>query len=210
MAFEVFISYSHKDSPFTKLKMLPTDAKAVTRWPTLDDAFEDIVQGIRAAIENLTRKGQSNNPLPTRKNIPYERNLLFTGREDVRKRLHTTLRAGKTTALTQPQSNSGLGGIGKTQAAVEFAYRYQDDYEYIQWVKAESTESLISDFVTIAYLLDLPEQQEQEQSRVVEAVKRWFQEHTDWLLIFDNADDLTLLRNFMPSVGKGHILLTTR
>jgi tetratricopeptide (TPR) repeat protein len=112
--------------------------------------------------------------------------------------------------LTQPQAISGLGGIGKTQTAVEFAYRYQDDYEFIQWVKAESTESMISDFATMAYLLDLPEQQEQEQSRVVDAVKRWFQEHTGWLLIFDNADDLTILWDFLPTGGKGHILLTTR
>jgi hypothetical protein len=114
-------------APFTKLKMLPTDAKAVTRWPTLDDAFEDVVQGIRAAIDDLTSKGQSVNPPPTRRNIPYERNPLFTGREEVLKRLHTALKAGKTTALTQPQAISGLGGIGKTQTAVEFAYRYQDD-----------------------------------------------------------------------------------
>ncbi len=197
-------------APFAKLKILPTDAKAVTRWPMLDDAFEDVVQGIRAAIEDMIRKGRSSTPLPTKQNIPYQRNPLFTGREDVLKRLHTALKEGKTTALTQPQAVSGLGGIGKTQAAVEYAYRYQDDYEFIQWVKAESTESLISDFVTIAYLLDLPEQQEQERSRIVEAVKRWFKERTGWLLIFDNADDLTLIRDFLPSGGKGHILLTTR
>jgi hypothetical protein len=91
---------------------------------------------------------------------------------------------------------------------VEYAYRYQDDYEFIQWVKADSRESIISDFVTMAYLLDLPEQQ--EQARVVEAVKRWFQEYTDWLLIFDTADDLPMVREFLPYGGKGHILLTTR
>src|SRR2546429_4321756 len=100
--------------------------------------------------------------------------------------------------------------MGKTKPAVEYAYRYQDDYEFIYWIKAESRELIISDFVTMAYLLDLPEQQEQEQSRVVAAVKRWFQEHTGWLLIFDNADDLPILREFLPSGGKGHILLTTR
>jgi tetratricopeptide (TPR) repeat protein len=135
---------------------------------------------------------------------------LFTGREEVLKRLHTALRAGKTTALTQPQAISGLGGIGKTQTAVEFAYRYQDDYNFILWIKAESRESIISDFVTMAHLLNLPEQQEQDQSRVVVAVKRWFQEHTDWLVIFDNANDLTILRDFLPLGGKGHILLTTQ
>ncbi len=195
-------------APFSKLKMLPTDAKAVTRWPTLDDAFVDVLKGIRAAIDDLASKGQSSKPSPTKRNIPYERNPLFTGREEILERLHTALRAGKTTALTQ--AISGMGGIGKTQTAVEYAYRYQDDYEFIQWVKAESRESIISDFVTMAYLLDLPEQQEQEQTRVVAAVKRWFQEHTGWLLIFDNADDLTILRDFQPTGVKGHILLTTR
>jgi hypothetical protein len=169
-----------KGAPFAILKMLPTDAKAVTRWPTLDDAFEDVVQGIRAAIDELISKGQSSKPQPTKRNIPFERNNLFTGREEVLEHLHTALSVGKTTALTQ--AISGLGGIGKTQTAIEYAYRYQDDYEFIYWIKAESRESIISDFVTMSYLLNLPEQHEQDQSRVVAAVKRWFQDNTSWLL----------------------------
>jgi hypothetical protein len=143
-------------------------------------------------------------------NVPYQRNSLFTGREDVLKRLYEALRAGKTTALAQPQAISGLGGIGKTQTAVEYAYRYRDDYNAILWVKAETDGSIISDFVSIANLLDLPEKQEQEQHRIVEAVKRWFEAHAGWLLIFDNADDLPMVRDFLPSGDKGHILLTTR
>jgi len=195
-------------TPFSKLKMLPTDANAITLWPTPDEGFVDVVNGIRIAIDDLISKGQSSNPPPAKRNIPFDRNPLFTGREGVLELLHATLNAGKTTALTQ--AISGMGGIGKTQTAVEYAYRYQDDYECIYWIKAESRESIISDFVTTAYLLDLPEQQEQEQSRVVAAVKRWFQENTGWLLIFDNADDLTIIRDFLPQGGKGHILLTTR
>ena len=56
-------------------------------------------------------------------NIPYERNPLFTGLEDVLKKLSESLRTGKTAALAQPQAISGMGGIGKTQTAVEYAYR---------------------------------------------------------------------------------------
>src|SRR5207245_443512 len=137
-------------------------------------------------------------------NIPFARNPLFTGRENVLKRLYDTLRASKTAAV------SGLGGIGKTQTAVEYAYRNRDDYKAIVWVKAESRESLNSDFVSIAHLLDLPEKQEQEQRLIVEAVKRWFKDHSGWLLICDNADDLKMVRDFLPTGGKGHILLTTR
>src|SRR5438874_2619019 len=89
------------------------------------------------------------------KTIPYTRNPLFTGREDVLKHLYTTLRAGKTTALTQ--AISGLGGIGKTETAIEYAHRYQDDYDTIMWVKADSRETTMADFVTMAHRLNLPE-----------------------------------------------------
>src|SRR2546429_3162891 len=155
-------------APFDKLKMLPTDAKAVTRWRRRDDAFADIVQGIRASINDLTNTGKTANPSIIARtsspgktqveqiwNIPYQRNSLFTGREDVLKKLSEALKAGKTAALAQPQAISGLGGIGKTQTAVEYSYRYRNDYKAILWVKAEKG-SINSDFVTIASLLDLP------------------------------------------------------
>jgi hypothetical protein len=51
-----------KGAPFAKLQALPTRGKPVARWPTHDDAFEDIVQGIRRAIDDLTRKGKTSNP----------------------------------------------------------------------------------------------------------------------------------------------------
>jgi len=51
-----------KGAPFAKLKILPTDGKAVIRWPSHDDAFEEIVQGIREAIDDLTMKGTLPNP----------------------------------------------------------------------------------------------------------------------------------------------------
>ena len=78
------------------------------------------------------------------------------------------------------------------------------------WAKAETRETLISDFVAIAQLLDLPQKDAQEQSVIVTAVKRWLENNPNWLLILDNADDLTIAREFLSSSGKGHVLLTTR
>ena len=66
--------------------------------------------------------------------IPYGRNPFFTGREALLVLLQRRLSAGRTAALTQAQALSGLGGIGKTQAAIEYAFRYSDDYTHVLWM----------------------------------------------------------------------------
>jgi len=143
--------------------------------------------------------------------VPYQRNPFFTGREEVLKNLYDALRVGKTVAVVQPRALTGLGGIGKTQTAVEYAYRYYSDYpEAILWARADSREGLVTDFVAMAHALNLPEKEKQDQNLVIDAVKRWLKEHANWLLILDNVEDLVMIKNVLPSAYRGHILLTTR
>jgi Tfp pilus assembly protein PilF len=137
-------------------------------------------------------------------NVLYTQNPFFTGREDVLGKLHEALNTKGTAAL------SGMPGVGKTQTAVEYAHRHRSEYRLILWARADTRETLISDFVNIAGTLQLPEVRAQEQHLAVGAVKRWFDANPDWLLVLDNADDLTLAREFMPAAPKGHIILTTR
>ena len=143
-------------------------------------------------------------------NIPYQRNEFFTGREDVLTHLHHELQARNTAALTQPQGISGLGGIGKTQTAVEYAYRYREEYQAIFWVRADSSSALMIDFVSIADQLQLPERTLSDQRLIVEAVQRWLLINPGWLLIFDNVEQMTTVDMFLPKSGRGHVLLTTR
>ena len=144
-------------------------------------------------------------------NVPYRRNGFFTGREEELGQLRAAFSTSThATASSQPQAISGLGGIGKTQLAVEYAYRYREDYSAILWAGAESADLLASDFSRIAALLELPEGRAQEQRTMVNAVLRWFDTHQGWLLILDNANDLEIARPFIPSSGNGHVLLTTR
>src|SRR6266849_4648526 len=143
-------------------------------------------------------------------NVPLRRNPFFTGREPIFTQIHKLLHAGKTAALSQPPAISGLGGIGKTQTAVEYAYRYRDAYQFVLWVQANTSETLLSNFVALAGLLKLPEQDAQEQQIVVQALKQWLETHSGWLLIFDNADDLALVQDYLPAGNTSHILLTTR
>ncbi len=143
-------------------------------------------------------------------NIPYRRNPFFTGREEELKGLHDALHADSAAYLTQAQGISGLGGIGKTQTAIEYAYRYRAEYQAVLWASAASSVVLTAAFVRIAALLQLPEQNEPDQQRVVEAVMRWLRTNAQWLLILDNVEDLAIVEPFLPMAGRGHVLLTTR
>jgi tetratricopeptide (TPR) repeat protein len=214
-----------KQAPFGKLQVLPRDGKPMTRWPDLDEAFLDITQGIRNIVKELTVRPVASKSLSTSNiladlstepaspsvwNVPYRRDKLFTGREDVLKYLYETFTRGKAGTFKLPLALTGLEGIGKTQIAVEYAYRHNRNYQAVLWARADSHTKLISDFLAIASLLNLPEKDTQDQSFTVTAVKRWLEMNADWLLVLDNADDQAITFDFLPSEGKGHILLTTR
>jgi tetratricopeptide (TPR) repeat protein len=143
-------------------------------------------------------------------NVPFGRNPFFTGRGALLEQLHEQLSRNHSAALNQSYALSGLGGIGKTQTAIEYAYRYGDEYSAVFWVRADSRETLVADFVAIARLLGLPGQDAQDQMQIVAATKRWLEQQAGWLLILDNADELSLVTDFLPTKGKGHVLLTTR
>jgi len=202
-----------QSAPFHTLQVLPTNEKPVTSWSNLDAAFADIATGIRQAIKERSLASTTDSPHTAALiwNIPFPRNLFFTGRDDLLTALERALQADQTTALSQPQAMSGLGGVGKTQVAVEYAYRRAQDYEAVLWISAASRETLLSGFASLTSLLQLPERYESDQQKCVGAVQRWLQRRSRWLLILDNADDLSLLPDFFPSGQlKGHILLTTR
>ena len=142
--------------------------------------------------------------------VPYPRNLFFLEREEVLTRLQRQFLATQAMDLSQPQAISGLGGIGKTQVVLEYAYRHAQDYQAVFWVRADSRDTLVADFLEIARTMKLPEREERDQTIMVAAVKSWLSQHTDWLMILANADELTLLPEFLPAPLRGHLLLTTR
>jgi tetratricopeptide (TPR) repeat protein/transcriptional regulator with XRE-family HTH domain len=154
--------------------------------------------------------------------IPYARNPHFTGRDDLLSRLEqffareTPDQPGsvRQTALIQTQAMTGLGGIGKTQIAIEYAYRARTQRRYhdILWISAASAETIVTSFVELARLLPtLVSQEETNQHTIIAAILRWLEQREQpWLLLVDNADDLDLVQPYLPRQGNGHILLTTR
>ncbi len=146
--------------------------------------------------------------LPAIWNVPHRRNPNFTGREDILDALRTTLTSGQAAALTQ--AIVGLGGVGKTQTATEYAYRHCGDYDVVWWVRAEEPATLAAEYAALAGALNLPEKEAQEQDVIIAAVRRWLGQHGDWLLVFDNAETPDSLAPYLLGGGVGHVLITSR
>ena len=125
------------------------------------------------------------------------RNANFTGRESILEALRTALQSGQKTAITQ-QAIYGLGGIGKTQLALEYAWRHSASYDVVWWLRAEDGSTLASDYAALATELELPEKEAQEQAVTILAVKKWLDQIPNWLLIFDNARDYKSIQRFAP------------
>jgi len=156
-------------------------------------------------------------------NLPFPRNPHFTGRDELLERLDQHLatasyddqRTMRRVALTQRQAITGLGGIGKTQIAVEYAFRSRDlgCYTHTLWINAASEEQVIASFVelTADALPASVMQGETDQRKLAAAVRSWLERcEQPWLLIFDNADDPSMIEPYLPRGGNGSILLTTR
>ncbi len=168
----------------------------------------------RAAAGGISR----HEPRPEGEAVPVwgqipPRNANFTGRGELLAQLAWNLGAGATAVL--PAALHGLGGIGKTQMAVEYVYRNQRYYDIIWWIQATRPTQIRKSLTELAQRLSLIGSGEAITAvpAILEAL-RIGAPHNRWLLVFDSAEDPNMVREFFPSGlpdnVKGHILVTSR
>ncbi|HEY1348998.1 MAG TPA: tetratricopeptide repeat protein [Ktedonobacteraceae bacterium] len=142
--------------------------------------------------------------------VPWPRNPLFTGRQQVLAILSAQLGVDRVAALSPSFALHGLSGVGKTQVALEYVYRHTLEYSAVFWIEAGSEALILSSLWRVAEVLHLLEPGERDAQRMIPAVQRWLSAHSQWLLIWDGVEDLSVLDRFLPSVRQGALLITTR
>ncbi|MBL8294401.1 MAG: ATP-binding protein [Bryobacterales bacterium] len=136
--------------------------------------------------------------------VPSKQNRFFAGRDAQIGALAAALAEKNIAALT------GLGGIGKSQLALEYAYRYRDRYPLVFWMQADSEAALNAGFGELARRLNLPARDASDQGVVRAAVMDYLATSPCWLLVLDNAADPTSVKPYLPVQYTGHVLLTSR
>ncbi|UKZ48431.1 hypothetical protein TrVGV298_002654 [Trichoderma virens] len=149
--------------------------------------------------------------------IPYPRNEDFINRSDI---------VGKLDELLPPSSDfhsaalCGLGGSGKTQIALDYIYRRCGTHS-VFWVHADTKATILHDYKLIARKFGGIDEKLDDEG-LFTAVCNRIEEEPEWLLVLDNADDLSLfgvgmssnssksLPNIIPRGPKGLVLWTTR
>jgi tetratricopeptide (TPR) repeat protein len=189
----------------------------------IDQATLTRLDEIKAQGERIESKfdtvilGTSNGRLPAE--APFvgvpPRVANFTGRVDALDQLRAILsEGGKRAAITQQHLGraavQGLGGIGKTTLAIEYAHRFRDLYDGVWWCSAETRAGLLTNLSALgAELGSAPKESHNIEEAAHAALRRLAEQRQNWLLVYDNVTTPNMIADLLPSTGV-RVLITSR
>jgi tetratricopeptide (TPR) repeat protein len=151
-------------------------------------------------------------PLPKGSRMPHASNPLFVGRENELRELARKLTPGSGTTVGVQAAVTGMGGVGKTQLAIEYVHHYGRLYQGVFWLDMEKLENAQSEVARCGgpegmALQDFDKMSLPDQAAAVQA--RW-EDGRAWLLVFDNVQDPDVVKQWRPKTGRCSVLVTSR
>jgi tetratricopeptide (TPR) repeat protein len=206
-------------------KFAPTDAarssqddhlarlKAIDLYPAKPFTSADnlVARVFGSAVLDALKRADSGSITKPR-NLPFASlGGLFAGRDEDLADLHTALLG----ARGAPVALYGLGGIGKTRLAIEYAWSREAVYSALLFVSASDGATLNASLaaLTAFEILHLPEKEARDDATKITAVLRWLESNPTWLMILDNVDDraaVAEVAKLMPRLKGGHVIVTAR
>jgi len=193
-------------------KLIDDDVKTYT----VELLCEWKLQVEKKAMEELTKE----TVFPELNNIMTRQNATsqgyFTGREGIREKIHENFQKNMSLCLTQ--KIRGLGGVGKTQTAINYAYHFAREYTNAIWIlNAENTNTLNKDCIEFLKITgkiseNCEDTETLKEENIVRLMQNWFKEHLSFLFIYDNYDNEendSFLEKYLPKQN-GHVLITSR
>ena len=178
------------------------DAAGLTVAPV--SSPETLHTAVYQALVELPRAGSERAPAGRAWNVPA-RSTQFTGRATLLADLRRSLLAG---GATVAHALHGMGGIGKTALAIEYAHRHGHEYDVVWWVPSEEPSLIPERLADLARALDLAAERDPTTSAVSRLLSA-LRDRDRWLLIYDNAENPQTLTPFLPG-GRGQVLITSR
>jgi hypothetical protein len=193
--------------------------RALKRYPGCEfNSPDDLAKHVLASaiLDLLVKAGLTKTPRRPN-NLPFASlGSLFKGREEALGKLRKALEAGAggRTAIVG-RALHGLGGIGKTRLAVEYALQHESEHSARLFVRAETPARLDTSLAALAgpEILDLPEKDAREDAVKVAAALGWLEDHPGWLMIVDNVDDAKAVAaagKLLARVRGGKVIVTGR
>ncbi|MEV4032169.1 FxSxx-COOH system tetratricopeptide repeat protein [Streptomyces umbrinus] len=213
----------------TRLKRLLHEADEPSSPVNVTQGYESTTVGDSPPVSSLRQESPSSQeapggsvstasqsvPSPVRTEPPQrlwgsvpQRNRNFTGREDLLEQLNRRLTEGVTAVL--PEALHGMGGVGKSQIAIEHVYRRSRDYRLIWWIPSEQTNLIVQSLIELGEQMGLRVGADRSAVPAVLEALRVGEPYSNWLLVFDNAENPQEVRQFFPNDGPGRVLVTSR
>ena len=189
--------------------------KQLERYPEITFASrEELVIEVLRTLRTVLPPAKSESLPAAPLRLPYASlGELFIGREDFLEEIRASVVKAKKAGKWPKQVVRGLGGMGKTRLAVEYAWRYRDEYTAVLMVNGESPEALDRELASLAGVFQLDIDSSTPEPQRTQLALDWLRNHPGWLLVVDNVDSVAArgaVAKRLPDWSNGHLLITGR